>query len=108
AWHTVYITKTTNVTWTIDGIPIAAIPADSTPLGTNVFVGYQDLFAGAAGNTNMSFALIENFRVETYLSAPIIITGTKIVGANVEVSFTGPPELLAAAFKLQGAGTVNG
>ena len=109
SWHTVVLTKTTNtVTWAIDGILIATIPADSTPLGTSVFVGYQDLFAGAAGNTNMNFALVENFRVETYLSAPILITNIKIVGGDVEITFSGPPELEAADFKLQKAGTVNG
>jgi len=108
SWHTVVITKTTNVTWVIDGIPIAAIPSDATTLGTNVFVGYQDLFVGAAANTNMSFALVENFRVETYLSAPIIITETKIVGGNVEVTFSGPPELAPAAFKLQSSILVTG
>jgi len=51
---------------------------------------------------------VENFRVETYLSAPIIITETKIVGGNVEVTFSGPPELAPAAFKLQSSILVTG
>jgi hypothetical protein len=108
SWHTVYITKTTNVTWTIDGIPVAAISADATPLGTNVFIGYQDLFAGAAGTTNMSFALVENFRLETFISAPIVITDTKIVGGNVEVTFSGPAEVAPGSFKLESSGLVSG
>lgn len=109
SWHTVVISKETNVvTWSVDGIPIAALPADSTPLGTNVFVGYQDLFPGASGVPAMSFALIENFRVETIATAPIVITGIQIVGANVEIAFTGPAENVAGDFKLQSATTVNG
>jgi hypothetical protein len=109
SWHTVVITKTTNtVTWAIDGLPIATVPADATPLGSSVFVGYQDIFAGASGATNMSFALVDDFRVETFASTPIVITGAAIVGGNVEVTFTGPAALLPAAFKLQSAAVVSG
>ncbi len=55
----------------------------------------------------MSFGLVDSLRVEAYLSAPIIITKIEIVGANVEVTFTGPPEAAPADFKLLGSGTVN-
>ena len=45
SWHTVVITKKgSTVTWVIDGITIATVPAGSAVLGSNVFVGYQDLF----------------------------------------------------------------
>src|ERR1051325_7067921 len=100
AWHTFVITKATNaVAWVIDGIPIATVPADVTPLSTNVFVGFEDLFAGASGNPAMSFVLVENFRVETFVSAPILITNIKIVGANVEITFSGPATAVPGDFK---------
>lgn len=110
AWHTFVITKATNaVSWVIDGIPVATVPADSTPLSTNVFVGFEDLFAGVlSGNPPMSFVLIENLRVETFVSAPIIITNIRIVGANVEVTFSGPATAVPGDFKLQSASVVNG
>jgi hypothetical protein len=108
-WHTFVITKATNaVTWVIDGIPIATVPADATPLSTNVFVGFEDLFPGASGAPAMSFVLIENLRVETFLSAPINITSINVVSGNVEILFTGPPEAAPSAFKLQHSGNVNG
>jgi hypothetical protein len=109
AWHTFVITKATNaVSLVIDGIPIASVPADATPLSTNVFVGFEDLFAGASGNPAMSFVLIENLRVETFVSAPIIVTNIRIVGANVEVTFSGPTTAVPGDFKLQRSATVNG
>jgi len=110
AWHTFVVTKATNsVSWVIDGIPIATVPADSTALSTNVFGGFEDVFAGVlSGNPPMSFVLIENLRVETFVSAPIIITNIRIVGANVEVTFSGPTTAVAGDFKLQHSATVNG
>jgi hypothetical protein len=110
AWHTFVVTKATNaVSWVIDGIPIATVPADSTPLSTNVFVGFEDVFAGVlSGNPPMSFVLIENLRVETFVSAPIIITNIRIVGGNVEVTFSGPATAVPGDFKLQSAFVVNG
>jgi len=108
-WHTFVITKATNaVSWVIDGIPIATVPADSTPLSTNVFVGFEDLFAGASGNTAMSFVLIENLRVESYVSAPVLITSIVRAGANVEITFTGPDTALPGDFKLQSSAAVLG
>jgi hypothetical protein len=109
AWHTFVITKATNaVSWVIDGIPVATVPADATPLSTNVFVGFEDLFAGASGNPAMSFVLIENFRVETFVSAPIHITNIKIVSPNVEITFSGPATATPADFHLQSSAIVNG
>ncbi len=107
SWHTFVVTKATNaVTWVIDGILIATVPADTTPLGTNVFVGFEDLFNGASGNPAMSFVVIDNFRVETYVDAPIIITGIARVGGNAEITFTGP-NTTPGSFKLQKSATVN-
>jgi hypothetical protein len=109
SWHTVVLTKTTNsVTWVIDGILIATVPADATALSTNVFVGFEDIFPGASGVPAMSFALVENLRVETYVDAPIMITSIKTVGGNAEIVFTGPAAALATGFKLQSSPTVNG
>jgi hypothetical protein len=110
AWHTFVVTKATNaVSWVIDGIPIATIPADATPLSTNVFVGYADLFSGTLSSSPpMSVVLIENLRVETFVSAPIVVTNIRIVGANVEVTFSGPTTAVPGDFKLQRSATVNG
>jgi hypothetical protein len=108
-WHTFVITKGTNtVTWVIDGIPIATVPSDALSLSTNVFVGFEDIFNGASGTPAMSFVVIENLRVETVVSAPIIITSIKIVGGNVEMTFSGPPEAAASDFKLQSVSIING
>ena len=108
AWHTVVITKATNaVTWIIDGIPIATVPADTLPNG-NVFVGFEDIFAGASGVPAMSFALVDNLRVETYVSAPIVITRIAIVSGSVEITFTGPSDATPGDFKLQSSGTAGG
>ena len=111
-WHTFVVVKATNaVSWVIDGIPIATVPANVVPLSTNVFVGYSDLFNGASGTPAMSFAIVENLRVETYVDAPINITSITRVGGNVEVVEEGrtgllvppnaPAELAEAIVQLQ-------
>jgi hypothetical protein len=108
-WHTFVITKATNaVVWAIDGIPIATVPADATPLGTNVFVGFEDIFPGASGAPAMSFVVVENLRVETYVSAPIVITSIAVAGGVVSVNFTAPESAAAGDFKLQSSSLVNG
>lgn len=113
AWHTVVITKVADtVTWQMDGITIATVTNDPVNLSTNVFVGYQDRFAVTISDApEMSFGLVDNLRVETFAAAPpapISITSIKIVGGNVEITFTGPAAAAASAFKLTSAGTVNG
>jgi hypothetical protein len=110
AWHTVVVTKETNtVTWVIDGILIATVSAEFVPLSTNVFVGYQDLFPGAPSVPAMSFALVDNLRVETLVPpAEIRITSIQIVGGNVQIDFTGAASDTVASFALQNSGTVNG
>jgi hypothetical protein len=45
--------------------------------------------------------------VETFVSAPIVITSITVAGNNVEVNFTGPPEAAPGAFTLQSSATVN-
>ena len=111
AWHTVVITKSTNVVvWAIDGITIATVTNDVAPLSTNVFVGYQDLFSSGviSDNPAMSFGLVDNLRVETFVSAPITIGGIKLVGGNVEITFTAPVEAALSSFKLQNSTAVSG
>jgi hypothetical protein len=102
SWHTVVVTKATNaVTLAIDGIVVATVPSETAVLSTNVFVGLQDLFPGAAGVPEMAFGLVDNLRVETFAAAPaapITITGINVTGGNVEITFTGP-DTAASAFK---------
>lgn len=63
AWRDVIIDKTGNVvTWTIDGLKIATITNPLT--ASNVFLGYYDTFASLSDNTNLSFGLFDNVRVE--------------------------------------------
>jgi len=113
AWHTVVITKVADtVTWQIDGIAICSVTNDPGTLSTNVFIGYQDLFAGSLSDVpEMSFGLADNFKVETFAAAPpppILISGIQVVGENVEISFTGPATLSASAFKLQSSAVITG
>jgi len=108
AWHTFLVTKQTNaVSLTIDGVPIATVPADATPLGTNVFVGFEDLFAGASGAPAMSFVLVENFKVESLVApSAITITAIRTVGSNVEIDFTAGAADSVGSFTLQSSGNV--
>lgn len=110
SWHTVVLTKSNNIVyWTIDGINIATLPTDSVTLGNNVFVGFEDVFPGVSGTPAMSFIVVDNLRVERFISAPIIITDIKVVGANLEITFSGPPEAVAATdFELHSSATVGG
>jgi hypothetical protein len=110
AWHTVVITKSTNVVvWAIDGIVICTVTNDPVNLSTNVFVGYQDLFASGSLSDvpEMSFGLVDNLKVETFVAAPISITSIRLVGGNVEITFTGPATASASSFKLQGSAVVT-
>jgi hypothetical protein len=52
--------------------------------------------------------LVKNLRVETYVSAPMVITNISLVSANVEVSFTASATAVPADFKLQSSASVNG
>jgi hypothetical protein len=113
SWHTFVVGHETNtVYWVIDGILIATVPDSYASLGPNVFVGWADNFNNSATSfpnpAAMSFGIIDDLRVETIPATPITITGIQILGGNVEVTFTGPAANVAADFKLQSAGTVNG
>ncbi|HEX5177092.1 MAG TPA: hypothetical protein VFV83_08690 [Chthoniobacteraceae bacterium] len=62
-WRQVEIAKTgTRVTWLIDGLAIADVPAGSFS-GDNFFIGYWDHFASISDNPALTFGLIDNLRV---------------------------------------------
>ena len=107
AWHTVVITKVGDVvTWAMDGITIATVTNTTLPFSTNVFVGYQDLFAGGTLSDvpEMSFGLVDNLKVLT-LTAPTqpVITGIQLIngGTQVQINFTAGTGDSASDFALQ-------
>jgi len=95
-WHDVVVNKTGNVIeWFIDGLKIARVTSALT--ANNVFLGYWDSFASLSANTNLSFGLVDNVRVEIPAVAPII-TGQPVAvavkvtsNASFNVVATGTP-----------------
>ena len=90
AWRDVVINKTgSNVEWFIDGLRIAAI-TNATLAGSNIFVGYWDSFSSVSDNTNLSFGLVDNLRVEVPAVAPLITTNpiAQTVKLGTNVTFT--------------------
>jgi hypothetical protein len=72
AWHDVIISRRGSmVDWAIDGIRMATI-SSATFTASNVFVGYWDPFSSLSDNTNLSFGLVDNVRVEVPAIAPTI------------------------------------
>ncbi len=70
AWHDVVVNKSGGtVQWYIDGLRIATVSAASI-VASNITVGYWDPFASLTDNTNLSFGLIDNLRVEVPAVAP--------------------------------------
>jgi GH25 family lysozyme M1 (1,4-beta-N-acetylmuramidase) len=71
AWRDVVVNKTGNVIeWFIDGLKIASVT--NTLTANNIFVGYWDSFSSLSANTNLSFGLVDNVRVEVPAVAPTI------------------------------------
>ena len=63
AWRRVEISRIgSDVTWSIDGFPIANVPSAVLP-GNNIFIGYWDPFASVSDNPVMSFGVIDNLQV---------------------------------------------
>ena len=98
AWRDVVVNKTGGtVEWFIDGLKIASVTGASIT-SSNVFVGYWDPYASLTDNTNLSFGLVDNLRVEVPAVAPTISVQpqsiTNIVGTsggfNVTASGTAP------------------
>jgi len=64
AWRDVIINKSGGtVEWSIDGLKIATITG-ATFASSNIFIGLWDSFASLSDNTNLSFAVFDNVRVE--------------------------------------------
>lgn len=97
AWRDVIINNdSTNVSWYLDGLKIATVPASSIT-ASNIFVGFWDPFASVSDNTNLSFGLIDNVRVEVPVVAPLItgqptsVTVVQTSNAIFSVTATGSP-----------------
>ena len=72
AWRDVVINKTGNtVEWFIDGLKIATL-SNVTLTASNIFLGYWDSFTSISDNTNLSFGLIDNVRVEVPAVTPLL------------------------------------
>jgi hypothetical protein len=72
AWHEVIVARRgSTVDWAIDGVRIATM-ANASFAASNVFVGYWDSYASLSDNTNLSFGLVDNVRVEVPSVAPSI------------------------------------
>jgi hypothetical protein len=71
AWHDVIISRRGGtVEWSMDGVRLAHMPAAPSP--GNVFVGFWDPFASLSNNTNLSFGLVDNLRVEVPAVPPTL------------------------------------
>jgi hypothetical protein len=87
AWHDVIVSRRgSTVDWVIDGVHMAAI-SNATFTASNIFVGFWDPFASVTDNTNLSFGLVDNLRVEVPAVAPLFTTNpvaqTVRLGTNV-------------------------
>ncbi len=90
AWHDVIVSRRGNtVDWVVDGIRLATM-TNATFTASNVFVGFWDPFASLTDNTNLSFGLVDNVRVEVPAIAPVITTNplTQMVKLGTNVTFT--------------------
>jgi hypothetical protein len=86
-WRDVVINKTGNVIeWFIDGLKICSVTYTLT--SSNIFVGYWDPFASLSDNTNLSFALVDNLRVEVPAVAPAITAQPLDVAVKVTSNAT--------------------
>ncbi|MDB6056640.1 MAG: glycoside hydrolase family 25, partial [Verrucomicrobiales bacterium] len=89
-WHDVVVYKgTTAVDWFIDGLKIASVSSSSLAQ-SNVTVGYWDPFSSLSDNTNLSFGLVDNLRVEIEAVAPAITAqpSSTSVALNSNKTFT--------------------
>ena len=87
AWHDVIVSRRgSTVNWAVDGILLATI-SNATFTASNICVGFWDPFASLTDNTNLSFGLVDNLRVEEPAIAPIFtlqpLAQTVKLGTNV-------------------------
>ena len=72
AWHDAIVSRQGNtIQWSIDGVSLATL-SNVTLAAGNVAIGYWDPFASLTDNTNLSFGLVDNLRVEAPAVAPSI------------------------------------
>lgn len=96
AWREVVVNKSGNVIeWFIDGLKIASVT--NTLTAGNIFVGYWDSFSSLSADTNLSFSLMDNLRVEIPAVAPTISAQPLATSVNItsnatfNVTATGTP-----------------
>lgn len=113
-WHDVVVNKLgSTLTWTIDGVSIAAVNASKLgfTLSTNIFVGQSDINTGQTTVIldSMLFGLVDNLVVES-LPAPVVpaITNIAIISNNVRVQFTGSTNDIPPVFLLMSSTNVAG
>jgi hypothetical protein len=93
-WRDVIISKTGNtVEWSIAGLKIAAV-TNANLTASNIFIGYWDSFASLSDNTNLSFGLVDNVRVERFVTnvPPYLIaqpeSAAVVTGNDIQFSVT--------------------
>ena len=100
AWHDVIISRRGNtVNWAVDGILFATI-TNVTFTASNVFVGFWDPFASLTDNTNLSFGLVDNLRVEVPAVAPILTLQTGATFSIIGNGLTGATYILETSTNL--------
>ncbi len=92
AWHEVVVAhRGSTVDWAVDGIRLATI-TNAAFTASNVFIGYWDMYASVSDNTNLSFGLVDNVRVEMPVRAPSITVQpqdqTVVRGTNAAFTVT--------------------
>jgi hypothetical protein len=73
AWRAVEISKVGgDVTWSIDGLPIARLnsTANGVSVEGNISIGYFDPFNSVSDNAALSFGIVDNVRVEAATAIP--------------------------------------
>ena len=109
-WRDVVINKTGNtIDWSVDGLKIATVN-NANLTASNIFVGLWDAFASVSDNTNLSFAIFDNVRVER-VTNPLAQadqgqdTPFEFVSANVssdgqiKLIISGPPGMSATLWR---------
>jgi hypothetical protein len=95
-WHDVIVNNfhfagmggsASTVEWFIDGLKIASI-TNVTLTASNIFVGYWDPFSSLSDNTNLSFGLVDNLRVEVPAVPPSISMQPQPVAVKVTSNAT--------------------
>jgi len=111
AWHDVVITKQgTNVTWTIDGLPIANTTYSLPFAGSNFSLGYEDINSSVTAIPRMNMAIVDNLTVQTLPFTGVTITQITLIngGANVQIDFNGNAADLPADYVLQSSADPQG